>query len=153
MIEFTHGDLFEANVDTLVCPVNCIGVMGAGLALEFKKRYPHFYRAYYECCRNCDLTLGRIYVYDVVYAREAPPVCKHLVAFPTKFHWKDKSEGSYIDAGLQELRRWVDEARVPSVALPALGCGLGGLTWADVRGSIERAFEDVEARVRVYEPY
>lgn len=141
-----NGDIFESKCQTLVCPVNTVGVMGAGLALEFKRRWPHLYRAYKHSCVH-GVEPGDLLLYSV----GDKPMEKAVLCLPTKKHWGDPSMLGYIELGLQAF---VNDGLkyVKSVAFPALGCGLGGLDWANVRPLMDRFLGKLDIPVEVYEP-
>ena len=148
-MRFVTGDLFEASVDALVNPVNTVGVMGKGLALQFKQRFPENYAAYRAAAKAGELEIGKMFVFESG-ARGAQ---RYIVNFPTKRHWRGRSELSFVESGLVDLIEVVRARTIRSIAVPALGAGLGGLAWTDVRPLIERAFvalPDVEALV--FEP-
>ena len=148
-IEYTKGDLLAADVNALVNPVNCVGAMGRGLALQFKRAYPGNYDAYVAACRRGVVRPGRMFTYETGKA-EGPRL---IVNFPTKRHWRDSSRIEDIEAGLKGLVWEVATRGIRSVALPAVGCGLGGLEWADVSERIESTMGGLGAvRVVVYEP-
>lgn len=132
MIRETTGDILTANVEALVNPVNTKGVMGAGLALQFKRKYPDVYQEYRVACRQRALDVGYIKVHQL---KRAPGVIRPriVVSFPTKRHWQKPSRLEWIDQGLVRLRGTVETLIIRSIAIPPLGCGLGGLQWADVR--------------------
>ena len=135
MIEEGHGNLLTAEVEALVNTVNTVGVMGKGIALQFKRAFPANFRAYRAACARDEVRLGQVWTYDtgVIGAR------RYIVNFPTKGHWRSNSRLADIAAGLDSLVSAVQEHRIGSVAIPALGCGNGGLDWADVRPLIEQA--------------
>lgn len=149
MIEYMKptDSIFESGAEALVCPVNCVGVMGAGLAKEFKKRFPQIMSIYKGAADACLLKIGQTSSYP-----------KHIygagiVLFPTKDHWRHPSEMEYIRQGLLELLSAVKALGFTSIAIPALGCGLGGLDWNVVRPLIEEAFKDLpDVRVMLYPP-
>jgi O-acetyl-ADP-ribose deacetylase (regulator of RNase III) len=144
-IEFVHGDLLAADVEALVNAVNTVGVMGKGLALQFKQAYPSAYEEYRLACEADRVKLGTMHVVDVGG--------KLIVNFPTKRHWRARSKLADIEAGLEDLVRVLSQRHVGSVAIPALGCGLGGLDWDDVRPLIEAASRRLgDTRVLVFEP-
>ena len=148
-IEYTTGDLLAADVDALVNPVNCVGAMGKGLALQFKRAYPGNYDAYVKACRRGDVRPGRMFTYET--GKEGPRL---VVNFPTKRHWKDSSRIEDIEAGLRGLAWEIATRGIRSVALPAVGCGLGGLDWTEVCERIESTLGGLGAvRVVVYEPH
>lgn len=149
MIELTQGDILQADAEALVNTVNCVGVMGRGIALQFKKRFPENFKRYKAACDNKELTPGKMFIHDL--NRLYNP--RYVVNFPTKRHWKGKSRMVDIEAGLQILVEEVLKRDIHSIAIPPLGCGLGGLRWEDVRVRIEEAFQDLnEVRVLLYEP-
>ena len=148
-IEYTTGDLLAADVDALVNPVNCVGAMGKGLALQFKRAYPGNYDAYVAACRRGDVRPGRMFTYET--GKEGPRL---IVNFATKRHWKDSSRIEDIEAGLRGLAWEIATRGIRSVALPAVGCGLGGLDWTEVCERIESTLGGLGAvRVVVYEPH
>jgi O-acetyl-ADP-ribose deacetylase (regulator of RNase III) len=122
MVKYISGSIFESKCEAYTNPVNCAGVMGAGLALEFKRRYPTMFQQYRTFCTEQKLKLGQVMVYHLY---EPPP--NTIILFPTKFHWKEKSTTDNIELGLKALLSAVELASIQSVALPKLGCGLGGL--------------------------
>lgn len=149
MTEFTRGDILKADAEALVNTVNCVGIMGRGIALQFRKAYPENFKAYKALCDRKALAPGQVYVFDL--NRFENP--RYIINFPTKKHWKGKSRMEYIEAGLKSLVTETRERRIRSVALPPLGCGLGGLYWKEVRPLIEKAFHSLpEVRVMVFEP-
>lgn len=148
MVEFVKGNLLEADVDALVNTVNTKGVMGKGVALQFRRAFPANYTAYRAACAAGDVRLGRMFVF-MTGQPEGP---RAIVNFPTKDHWRSRSRLPDIEAGLSDLRRVLLKLDVRSVALPPLGCGLGGLRWSEVGPRIEQALADLPLRVLVYEP-
>ena len=150
MITYKSGDLFSEDAEALVNPVNCVGVMGRGVALQFKRAWPENFDAYAAACRRREVQPGRMFVFE----RSAPAGPRYIVNFPTKRHWRDKSIIEDIDAGLSALVVEVRRRGIRSIAIPALGAGLGGLDWADVRPRIERAMRELpEVSVVVFEPH
>lgn len=149
MIELRQGDILHADAEALVNTVNCVGVMGRGIALQFKKRFPENFKGYKAACDNRELQPGKMFIHDL--NRLCNP--RYVFNFPTKRHWKGKSRVEDIEAGLQSLVEEVRKRDIESIAIPPLGCGLGGLRWADVRARIEEAFQDLtDVRVLLYEP-
>ena len=149
MIELTQGDILQADAEALVNTVNCVGVMGRGIALQFKKVFPENFKRYKAACGRKELTPGKMFVHDL------NSICnpRYIINFPTKRHWKGKSQMEDIEAGLQTLVAEVRKRDIHSIAIPPLGCGLGGLCWTDVRKRIEEAFKDLAGvRVLLYEP-
>ena len=142
----TNENILESNTQVLVNPVNCVGVMGKGLALQFKGKFPDYFKDYKYRCTKDRVKLGRVNPYCLDKDNN-----KWLVSFPTKYHWRDKSEISSIKSGLSGLRNFCVNFRVISVAIPKLGCGLGGLDWNDVKPLVEEVFGDVTFDVYIYE--
>jgi O-acetyl-ADP-ribose deacetylase (regulator of RNase III) len=149
MIELKKGDILKAHADVLVNTVNCVGYMGRGIALQFSKAFPEVLKAYQSACGRGEIQPGKVQVNDL--NRFEQP--HFVINVPTKRHWRGKSRMEDIDAGLEALVAEVQKLGVKSVAVPPLGCGLGGLDWDDVRPRIERAFESLpHVRVLLYEP-
>ena len=149
MINYKTGDLFAVEVETLVNPVNCVGVMGKGIALRFKNAYPANFQAYLTACQSGQIKPGHMHVFET-RATNNP---QYILNFPTKRHWRDSSRIEDIDAGLSDLVRVIAEKQINSIAMPALGCGLGGLNWREVRPLIESAFSTLtDVSVVVFEP-
>lgn len=148
MISYCQGDLLDADADALVNAVNTVGVMGKGLALAFKNRFPANFQGYAVACQRGEVVTGRMFVTET-QAMLGP---RWIVNFPTKQHWRDPSRLEWVQTGLQDLRRFLLAEGVQSVALPALGAGLGGLSWPAVRAEIEAALADLPVVIRVYEP-
>lgn len=149
MIEYQQGDLLNANAEALINTVNCVGIMGRGVALQFRKAFPANYQAYKAVCDRKELQPGKMLVYDL--NRFENP--RYVINFPTKRHWKGKSRIADIQAGLAALVEEIKQRQIQSIALPPLGCGLGGLNWNEVKPLIEKAFEQLPGvRVLVYEP-
>src|SRR5260221_2869637 len=148
--EFKTSNLLDANTEALVNAVNTVGVMGKGIALEFKKRFLKNYLIYRQAYINGELCIGKMLVTDTGLAKNP----HYIINFPTKKHWKEKSKIEYIQEGLMDLVLIVDEKNIQSVAIPALGCGLGGLNWQDVRPLILKAFEPLKnIHLMVFEPF
>lgn len=148
MIRFIQGNLLDAPCDVLVNAVNTVGVMGKGIALQFKQRFPENYRLYAQACEAGQVHAGQIFVTetgDLLGAR-------WIVNFPTKQHWKAPSQLAWVRNGLYDLRRFLIEHQVTSVAVPALGAGLGGLSWPVVRDLIEQELGNLDTEVLVFEP-
>jgi O-acetyl-ADP-ribose deacetylase (regulator of RNase III) len=149
MIESTSGDILHENAEALVNPVNCFGVMGKGVALQFKQAFPANFKEYAAACRRGEVEPGKMFMHKT--ERGANPL--YVINFPTKRHWRDKSRMEDIEAGLHSLRHEVEARGIRSVALPALGCGLGGLRWSEVRPLIEQTLGALSGvRVAVFEP-
>jgi O-acetyl-ADP-ribose deacetylase (regulator of RNase III) len=149
MIHLTKGDILNADAEALVNTVNCVGVMGRGIALQFRKAFPENFKAYKSVCNKKQLHLGTMLVYDL--NRYQNP--KYIINFPTKRHWKNKSKIEDIEAGLEALMQEVSKRNIRSIAIPPLGCGLGGLDWIQVKPIIKKAFIALpDVHVLLYEP-
>lgn len=149
MITFTQGNLLDTRAEALVNTVNTVGVMGKGIALMFKERFADNYQRYAAACKAKEVHTGRMFVTEV---RELDGP-RWIVNFPTKQHWRAPSRLEWITAGLQDLRRFISEHGVKSIAIPPLGAGNGGLDWADVKPLIEAALGDLDGvEIMVFEP-
>lgn len=140
------GDILQSKAQTLINTVNCVGIMGKGIALEFKKRFPEMFKDYVERCERHEVKLGFPYVYKILL----PP---QIINFPTKDHWKSVSRISDIERGLQHLLSHYKEWGVTSLAIPPLGCGNGQLEWKAVGPLIYRYARQMEIPVELYAPY
>ncbi len=151
-IEYKTGDMFDEPTEAIVNTVNCVGVMGKGVALEFKRRWPENFRAYKRLCDAGDLSPGKMFVFENgALLGEASH--RYLINFPTKLHWRAHSKIKFIEEGLDDFVRQVERLGIKSVAMPPLGCGNGGLDWADVRPLIERKLAPLsEVRFVVFPP-
>ncbi len=137
MIHYVNTSIFDSTAQTLINPVNTVGVMGKGLALKFKELYPEMYYKYKVACKNGDLTVGRIFSYKV-------DSDKLVVCFPTKKHWKHPSCIEYIEDGLKAFVQNYESLEITSVSFPKLGCGLGGLNWnEEVKSVMENYLSDL----------
>ncbi|HLZ23721.1 MAG TPA: macro domain-containing protein [Ktedonobacterales bacterium] len=145
MVRALVGDLFESDAQTLVNTVNCVGIMGKGVALEFKKRFPEMFRDYVERCERKLVRLGEPYLYRSLF----PP---NIVNFPTKGHWRSVSKLEDIVAGLEYFERHYREWGITSLAVPPLGCGQGQLEWRVVGPTLYRHFSQFEIPVDMYAP-
>jgi O-acetyl-ADP-ribose deacetylase (regulator of RNase III) len=149
MVEFRTGDILRTDAEALVNTVNCVGIMGRGVALQFKKAFPANFKAYEAACKKHEVQPGRMFVYETGYVGNP----KFIINFPTKRHWRGKSRIEDIESGLRALADFIKERNIRTVAMPPLGSGLGGLHWPDVRRRIEesaRALPDVS--FTVFEP-
>jgi O-acetyl-ADP-ribose deacetylase (regulator of RNase III) len=147
VIERGQGNLLTADVEALVNPVNTEGIMGKGLALQFRKAFPEVFHAYERACRAGDVRVGRMFVVE----RLASP--RYVIHFPTKTTWRQPSRLEYVRDGLRDLIRVISDHGIRSIAVPPLGCGNGGLAWDDVRPLIEAALGEVPAlKVILYAP-
>lgn len=151
MIKKVTGNLLEANVDALVNTVNCVGVMGAGIALQFKNAFPDMYEYYRVACKKKQVMPGKMFCDWIVTENDE---FKMVINFPTKRHWRDASRIEDIESGLKALVEDLKQMKIKSIAIPPLGCGNGGLDWAVVCPMIEDAMNQVSGiKVLLYEPY
>ncbi len=151
MIDLVKGDILEADAEALVNTVNCVGVMGRGIALQFKKAFPENYKAYKAACDKKEVNLGKVFTYDLNRLYGHNP--RFIINFPTKGHWRSKSKIQDIESGLTSLVEFLQKEKIRSIAIPPLGCGLGGLHWKEVKPLIVRAFESIpEITVFLFEP-
>ncbi|KMN11112.1 Appr-1-p processing protein [Pseudomonas sp. FSL R10-1350] len=148
MITFTQGNLLEAKTEALVNTVNTVGVMGKGIALMFKERFAQNYRLYAAACKAGEVETGKVHVTEV-NELEGP---RWIVNFPTKRHWRSPSQMAWVTEGLHDLRRFLIENQVKSIAIPPLGAGNGGLKWPEVRDQIVNVLSDLDVEVLVFEP-
>ncbi len=151
MIKTVQGDLLKADAEAIVNTVNCVGVMGRGIAAQFKKAFPENFKAYKKVCDNNELRVGKMFVFKLtgdLYSSR-----KFVINFPTKRHWKGKSRIEDIEMGLKALVEEVKKLGISSIAIPPLGCGLGGLSWLEVKSMIETAFREIpDVNVLLFEP-
>jgi O-acetyl-ADP-ribose deacetylase (regulator of RNase III) len=145
MTRILIGDIFESQAQTLVNAVNCVGVMGKGIAEQFKRRFPAMFDDYKRRCKRKDVRLGEPYLY-----RDSSGI--QIVNFPTKGHWRSPSRLADVEHGLDYLAKHAVEWNIASLALPALGCGNGGLEWSDVGPLIYRKLNKLAIDIEVYAP-
>lgn len=149
MLEVVTGNLLEADAEALVNAVNTVGVMGKGIALQFKQAFPEMTREYERACQTGQVVPGEMLVYDCGAAFNP----RYIVNFPTKRHWKAKSKIDDIRVGLSALVSEIQSRGIRSIAIPPLGCGLGGLEWAEVFPLIQSAMDPLnDVKVLVYAP-
>jgi O-acetyl-ADP-ribose deacetylase (regulator of RNase III) len=147
MLTVTKGSIFDSGCEVLVNPVNCVGVMGAGLAKQFRDRYPGLEAQYRLGCKTGDVAIGRVQLVNM------GPYGPVIANFPTKMDWRVPSTLAYVERGLTSLVPMLMVGGYKSVAIPALGCGLGGLEFNDVQRLIEKAFEEAkDLTVLLYPP-
>jgi O-acetyl-ADP-ribose deacetylase (regulator of RNase III) len=149
MIEFKTGDILQADAEALVNTVNCVGIMGRGIALQFKQAFPDNFKAYEAACARTEVQPGRMFVTETGFL--ANP--KFIINFPTKRHWRGRSRIEDIEAGLKALADEIRRRGIRSIAVPPLGSGLGGLDWAEVRPLIEAALGKLDVQAIVFEPH
>ncbi len=149
MIQIQQGDILKAEAEALVNTVNCVGVMGRGIALQFKKAFPDNFKVYKTSCDRKELRPGRMLVHNT----NRLVIPRYIINFPTKRHWRGKSRFEDIEAGLKALAEEVRKRGIRTIAIPPLGCGLGGLDWKVVRSMIEKTFEALpDVQVLLFEP-
>ncbi len=149
MVEFVSGDILKVDAEAIVNTVNTKGVMGKGIALQFKKAFPEMFAAYKKEAQAGKILVGHMQVY------EQPEILgpKFIINFPTKNDWRKPSKIEFIKEGLDDLVKVIREYRISSIAIPPLGCGQGGLNWADVAPLIEFALKQVpEVKTFVFQP-
>src|SRR5665648_79330 len=128
-MEFKIGDVLQSSAEALVNTVNCVGVMGRGVALQFKEAFPQNFKAYKYACDRNEVQPGRMFVHETGLVLNP----KYIINFPTKRHWRGKSRIEDVAEGLVALRQEIVSRGIESVAMPPLGSGLGGLDWNQVR--------------------
>lgn len=143
-LRFLEGDIFQSRAYLLVNPVNCVGVMGCGLAEQFKVRYPEMFMPYVHACENGLIFPGKIHY---AYIRE-----RCIVNLPTKRHWRDSSLLDDIDEGLSCLKSFIKDNNISTCAIPALGCGRGELNYEQVKALLEKYFERSLVQCEAYAP-
>ena len=149
MITYKIGDIFAEDAEALVNCVNCVGIMGRGIALQFKNVFPENFQAYAEACQRKEVQPGQMFVFETGQLTNP----SYIINFPTKRHWRGKSRMEDVESGLQALVHEIRVRRIRSIAIPPLGSDLGGLNWGDVRPRIEaelRAIDDLD--VVLFEP-
>lgn len=144
IVNFIDGNLFESNAQTVVNTVNCVGIMGRGVALKFKTKYPEMFNDYVKRCYSGQVNVGKPYIW-----KESTP---WILNFPTKNHWRDPSKIEYITTGLDYLVENYKSWGITSLASPALGCGLGGLDWNVISLILNEKLTKLEIPVTVYKP-
>lgn len=148
MIRYITGNLLEAHAEALVNTVNTVGVMGKGIALQFRETFPDNYKAYLDAIKRGEVKIGSMLVIKTGNLNGL----RYIVNFPTKEHWLNPSRIEYVEKGLIALRKMIKELAIQSIAVPALGCGNGKLNWEDVRPLIEQYLGDLHSQVLVYAP-
>lgn len=149
MMEYKTGNLLREGTEAFVNTVNCVGVMGRGIALQFKKMFPDNFKAYLQACRKEQVQPGKMFVYK----NEALVCPKYIINFPTKRHWKGLSLIEDIESGLEDLAKVIKELNISSIAIPPLGSGLGGLEWNAVKAKIEHSLQSLpNTKIIIFEP-
>jgi O-acetyl-ADP-ribose deacetylase (regulator of RNase III) len=148
-IQLKSGDLLKEKTDAIVNTVNCVGVMGKGIALQFKQRWPKNFKEYEAASKRDEIKPGKMFIYD--FGEWAQP--RYIINFPTKVHWRGDSKLEYVEDGLRDLIKQLRRLKIQSISLPPLGCGNGGLEWGDVKALVFAAFKDhQDIAVNLYEP-
>ena len=148
MIEYKNGDILREDVEAIVNTVNCVGIMGRGLALQFKNKFPQNFKEYQLACTNNEVQLGKMFVHQT--GQLINP--KYIINFPTKGHWKQNSKIEDISNGLDDLTTIIEKYSIKSIAIPPLGSGLGGLDWKMVKKLIEEKLKNINCTVILFEP-
>jgi O-acetyl-ADP-ribose deacetylase (regulator of RNase III) len=149
MFEYKVGNIFSEYSEAIVNTVNCVGVMGRGIALQFKKRYPDNYKSYAEACKQKDVQPGKMFVFETGCLTNP----RYIINFPTKRHWKGKSIIQDIEDGLNDLVNVIEQRKIKSIAIPPLGSGLGGLNWDNVKLLIEQKLRHLsDVKIIIFEP-
>ncbi len=148
MIEYKNGDILREDVEAIVNTVNCVGIMGRGLALQFKNKFPQNLKEYQLACTNKEVQLGKMFVHQT--GQLINP--KYIINFPTKGHWKQNSKIEDISNGLDDLITIIEKYSIKSIAIPPLGSGLGGLDWNQVKKLIEEKLKNINCTIILFEP-
>jgi len=148
MILYKTGNLLDSEAEALVNTVNTVGVMGKGIALQFKNMFPNNFKLYSNACKNKEVKIGSLLITEEVLLMGK----KFIINFPTKTNWRLPSEYQYIEAGLTELMKVIKEKKIKSIAIPPLGSGNGGLDWNKVKQILEKHLADVDCKIHIYEP-
>ena len=149
MMRLTKGNLLESSAEALVNTVNTVGVMGKGVALMFKEAFPDNYKYYRQACESGEVQVGKMFVYET--GSMVGP--KWIINFPTKKHWRSKTKLEWVGSGLDDLRDVIERNSIRSIAIPALGCGNGGLSWISVKPIIIDKLDGLlDVQIDVYEP-
>ena len=149
MITYKTGNLLAEDVEAIVNTVNCVGIMGRGIALQFKNVFPDNFKAYEAACKREQVRPGKMFIFETGEITKP----KYIVNFPTKRHWRGKSRMEDIESGLAALASEIRDRRITSIAIPPLGCGLGSLNWPEVRVRIEKDLGSIEdLQILLFEP-
>lgn len=149
MIKYITGNILDSDTEAIVNTVNTVGVMGKGIALQFKKAYPNNYKSYSTACKNKEVEIGKMFI---TLDSNISSGEKIIINFPTKQNWRNPSEYSFIEEGLDDLVKVIQNENIKSIAIPPLGAGNGGLKWEVVKKIIEEKLGDLDTKVLVYEP-
>src|SRR5690554_6777315 len=149
MIQFKIGNLLESDAEALVNTVNTDGIMGKGIALQFKNQFPNNYKEYVKACKDGSIGIGKLLVFEEETLLNGN---KLIINFPTKTSWRKPSEYSYIEMGLKNLVEIIEERKIKSIAIPPLGAGNGGLDWNSVKQLLLQFLQNVDCDIYIYEP-
>jgi O-acetyl-ADP-ribose deacetylase (regulator of RNase III) len=149
MIHYQTGNLLESEAQALVNTVNTVGVMGKGIALQFKNMFPNNFKTYATACKKKDVNVGKLLITEEETLLRGRKI---IINFPTKTNWKFPSEYSYIESGLTELVKAISESKIKSIAIPPLGAGNGGLDWNKVKALLEKHLSHLDCEIYIYEP-
>ena len=143
-LSYIMGNILDASTEAVVVPVNCKGVSGAGLAKQFKREHPYWFMNYHTWCYEDKSGIGKLHL----YLEMGTP--KWIISFPTKKHWINPSHICYIICGLEELVEKIIQKKIRSIAIPKLGCGLGGLEWKDVNALFKEYLSNLDTDIYIY---
>ncbi len=149
MIQYITGNILDSDAQALINTVNTMGVMGEGIALQFKKAYPNNYKAYEKACQYHEVKVGQMFITSDSNTSSGEKV---IINFPTKTNWRKPSEYKYIEDGLDNLVEIITKNQIKSIAIPPLGAGNGGLKWEQVKKIIEQKLHHLDIAIYVYEP-
>lgn len=149
MIQYITANIFESNAQAIINTVNTDGVMGKGIALQFKKSFPNNYKAYVKACKNESIAIGKLFVFKDYNTTIGEKI---IINFPTKKSWRNPSEYNFIEEGLDDLIKIISINNITSIAIPALGAGNGGLVWEKVKEIIVRKLKHLDVDIIIYEP-
>ena len=147
-MKFKTGNIFDSDAEALVNAVNTVGIMGKGVALQFKERFPTNFKLYAAACKKDEVEIGKMFI-TATNSLLSP---KWIINFPTKKHWIDKSSYSFIELGLDDLVGQIENLDIKSIAIPALGAGIGGLDWDTVKIIIENKLRHLNIEITIFEP-
>lgn len=149
MIQYKTGNLFDSKAEALVNTVNTVGVMGKGIALQFKNLFPNNFKLYANACKNKEVKVGKLLITEEEALLSGKKI---IINFPTKTNWRLPSEYLYIESGLAELVKVIKEKNIKSIAIPPLGSGNGGLDWSKVKQILEKYLSNLDCEILIYEP-
>jgi len=147
MITIKKGNIFTTQCEVIVNTVNCVGVMGAGIAFEFKLRYPEMFKPYKEFCDQGQIKIGSLWIYNEEVQNKS---CSRVLNFPTKNHWKDPSTVHYLEQGLEKFLATYKQKNIKSIAFPLLGASLGGLSEAQVLTTMKHYLEQADIDIEIW---